>query len=50
MKDANRIWKMGKLWKANGSNCADMMATMNDDIEECLSNGHKINAIKIYRS
>ena len=49
MKDANRIWKMGKLWKANGSNCADTMTTMNDDIEECLSNGHKINAIKIYR-
>ena len=49
MKDANRIWKMGKLWKANGSNCADTMTTMNDDIEECLSNGHKINAIKTYR-
>ena len=49
MKDANRIWKMGKLWKAKGPDFANTIQAMNDDIEEFISTGHKINAIKTYR-
>ena len=49
MKDANKIWKMGRLWKAKGPDFANTIQTMNDDIEESISTGHKINAIKIYR-
>ena len=49
MKDANKIWKMGKLWKGNVPELANTIQTMNDDIEESISTGHKINAIKIYR-
>ena len=49
MKDANKIWKMGRLWKAKGPDFANTIQAMNDDIEEFISTGHKINAIKIYR-
>ncbi len=54
MKKANSIWKLRKKWEEFQKDGKDFSIfteeqEMMEEVEDCLANGQKINAIKIYR-
>jgi ribosomal protein L7/L12 len=50
MKRSNEIWKVRKRYKDNGGQFTIEHQEMVDSVEDFVTNGQKINAIKLYRT